>query len=130
MGPPKTTVPGNRPQPMDIAEKANSGGDRDIVLARDSAGVYRIESTELELASEIGTSDFPQYGSFLSCTEALGDKQPVYLEAPQGLAQILDENNADVGTVLRIESSRKSAGGRWVFQAQVGDDLASVGVDR
>lgn len=105
---------------MKIGDKAAAADQREIRLARDSMGLYRLESAEITPADEISDEDqFPKYGDFLDTVTSTGGAnpawdEPCWLEVPAGLDEELVKIEAEVGTVFRIQSVRKD-GQTWDY---------------
>lgn len=106
---------------MKIGDKAERADQDEIRLARDSAGLYRLEDDELTAADELSAEDeFPKYGDFISCKTTTGGaepswNEPVYVECPGSLAKIIVEMEISVGDSFRIQSTRKNAAGEWEY---------------
>jgi len=105
---------------MKLGDKAEQADTEEVRLARDSMGVYRLESDELVDADEIGTDDFPQYGDFAECMTSLGGRNPewdteVFVEVPSKLAVQLVELGIEPGDGFRIQSVQKDPSGEWVY---------------
>lgn len=97
---------------MDIADKASAA--RDVVRASGTENQpYRLESTELTPADEIGGEDeFPQYGDFLDVTalDGNGDELgPRWVECPGALARCLQDVDGDAFQVLTVEKTEDGA---------------------
>jgi len=109
----------------DLQDKATTG--RDIVRAGNSSGqTYRLQSTTLEPADNIGTDDYPQYGDFADV--ALVDRNLTelgqrWLECPGNLAAKLVEHELKPGDCFAVSDASKSSDGAWIFEVQSGDDL-------
>lgn len=106
---------------MKIGDKADRADREEIRLARDSAGLYRLEDDELTAADELSPEDeFPKYGDFINCKTTTGGanpswNEPVYVECPGALAKIIVNMEISVGDSFRIQSTRKNATGEWEY---------------
>lgn len=107
---------------MKIGDKAEASDAPDVYLPRDSIGLYRLESDELEDCDDITPEgEFPQYGDFLKAVEAQGGANPswanerCFVSCPGDLAKKIVEIGIEQGDVFRIESARKGADGNWVY---------------
>lgn len=106
---------------MKLGDKAEQSEQDEVRLARDSNGLYRLESEELVPADEISDEDeFPKYGDFLSCRTTTGGAEaswntPVLVECPGSLAKQLVEMEVEEGDGFRINSARKNASGEWEY---------------
>lgn len=106
---------------MKIGDKAERADQDEIRLARDSAGLYKLEDDELTAADELSSEDeFPKYGDFISCKTTTGGadpswNEPVYVECPGSLAKIIVGMEISVGDSFRIQSTRKNAAGEWEY---------------
>lgn len=107
---------------MKIGDKAEASDAPDVYLPRDSIGLYRLESDELEAADDITPEgEFPEYGDFMKVVEATGGANPSWAEqrafvsCPGDLAKKIVEVGIEEGDAFRIESARKSASGNWVY---------------
>lgn len=105
---------------MKIGDKAEASDSDEVRLARDSVGVYRLESDELTPADEIGNDEFPEYGDFIEATTTAGGAEPewdtpVFVECPGSLASVIVELDLAIGDVFRIEGVRKNASNEWVY---------------
>lgn len=113
---------------MNIKDKAESSDSREVRLARDSIGVYRLESEELTAADEISSDDeFPKYGDFLDVITAKSTSPPqvgpeLWVECPGELAATIIELELAVGDWFRIQSVRKDANGEWTYSVEKIDD--------
>ena len=119
---------------MDLDEHAESADrDREVFLFNDAPdGVWiRIDSAELVEADEIGTDEFPQYGTFLPVAVADGnDEIPSYLEIPRRVAKkLVDRLPADSreGEWFRLSNREKSqATGTWSAEIEIADQNPSL----
>lgn len=109
---------------MKLGDKAEQGEQREVRLARDSIGLYRLETEELTAADEISEEDeFPQYGDFLDCLTSTGGPNPefnveVWVECPSQLAQQLVSLEIEAGECFRIQSARKNGAGEWTYSIE------------
>lgn len=97
----------------------------DIVLARESHGLYRLQSKELVEAEEIGEPDaFPEFGQYLAVEEITQTGKTngeAFLECPRGLAKALVNAEIVVDVEFRVENAAKNRDGHWVFQVSPWD---------
>jgi len=106
---------------MKIGDKAEQADQDEIRLARDSTGLYRLESEELVPANEISAEDeFPKFGDFLSCRSTTGGRNPewnvpVLVECPGSLAKQMVGLDLSEGNAFRINNVRKNASGEWEY---------------
>jgi hypothetical protein len=113
---------------MNIGDKAEQADSDEVRLARDSMGVYRLESEMLTEADEISDEDsFPQYGDFLKAKTTTGGANPtfdvpVWVECPSDLAQQLVELEVEPGDGFRIQQVQKNGSGEWQYSV-VSEDL-------
>jgi hypothetical protein len=112
---------------MNLNDKAEQGNKREVRLARDSMGLYKLQSEELTGADQVTDEDeFPQYGDFLDCMTTTGGADPsfnveVWVECPSQLAQQLVDLEIDVGDVFRIKSTYKDEAGEWTYTVEESD---------
>ena len=107
-----------------LEDKAYDDGP-EVVLASDSAGVYRLRDDELTKADDIrGPDEFPEYGEFLDVARVRAadgnwtDGEPVWLECPAALAGDLVEADVTPGDTFALSEPNKSAGGNWQYTVQ------------
>lgn len=105
---------------VSLDEKADD--TRDVVRASEAeAQWYRLESTDLTPAGDIGTDDFPQYGDFADvvAVDANGDDLGSrWLECPSGLARELVDAGIAADEDFQITEASKTADGAWSFSIQ------------
>jgi hypothetical protein len=113
---------------MKIGDKAEQSESREVRLARDSVGLYRLQSDELTGADEISDEgEFPKFGDFLDVEVTHGGANPsfddeAWVECPGSLAKIIVELGLDVGDCFRIQSARKNPSGEWEYSVDQAED--------
>lgn len=107
---------------MKIGDKAQMADQDEIRLARDSMGLYKLESDQLVEADDLSPEgEFPEYGDFLEAVTTTGGANPswntpVFVECPGNLAkQLVDMGLVEEGAAFRINSVRKNASGSWEY---------------
>lgn len=107
---------------MKLGDKSERADRPEIRLARDSMGLYTLQSLEYYAANEISDEDeFPKYGDFLKCRTTTGGADPewdveVFVECPLGLEEELLELGIEDGDSFRIQQVSKTADGEWSYR--------------
>jgi len=107
---------------MKIGDKAEASESAEVMLPRNSIGLYRLEDDELVDCDAItAEGQFPEYGDFLRVSQVTGGANPSWIEedaflsCPGDLAKKLVEIEIKPGDAFRIESTRKDNDGSWVY---------------
>jgi hypothetical protein len=107
---------------MKLGEKSAAADRTEVRLARDSMGLYTLQSLEYWEADDISDEDeFPKFGDFLQCRTTTGGPDPewnveVFVECPLGLEQELLELGIEDGDSFRIQQVSKDTDGEWTYQ--------------
>lgn len=116
-----------------LDEKAENDGGIEVLLASDSAGVYRLLDDELTSHEDIREpGEFPEYGEFLAACQVRAtdnefiDDEDVWLECPGALAEELVQLAVEPGDVFAVSKPQKSVGGRWSFSVSVPDSVSDL----
>jgi len=102
---------------MKISDKAERASGPDVVLAKNTVGVFELASDELIGADDITPEgEYPQYGDFVEAgrVKQSGEVSDVWLQVPADLSVWLTENEIAVGDRFRIGSARK-VDGAWEY---------------
>ena len=114
---------------MKLGDKSERADRPEVRLARDSMGIYTLQSLDYWGANEISEEDeFPKYGDFLKCRTTTGGADPewdveVFVECPLGLEEELLDLGIEDGDCFRIQQVSKTADGEWSYTV-VGDSLS------
>jgi hypothetical protein len=107
---------------MKLGDKSERADRPEVRLARDSMGIYTLQSLEYWDANEItDEGEFPKYGDFLKCRTTTGGADPewnveVFVECPLGLEAELLELGIEDGDCFRIQQVSKTTDGEWSYQ--------------
>jgi len=114
-----------------MAELGDRAGapDLEVILAPETAGLYRLQSRSIVPAEDIGQpGGFPEFGKFVRVDQMdVRDGQFVagneaLLETPLFLEQELVKLDASEGSIFAISQPRKAEGGRWIMDVEIPDE--------
>lgn len=103
--------------------------DTEVVLAPETAGLYRLQNMSIVASEDIGEpGGFPEFGQFVRVDRmdirdgefVVGDE--ALLELPLYLEQELVKQNVEGQPIFSIAQPRKAEGGRWIMDVDVPDD--------